>query len=56
MLVNHSEIFRDMFMLPPSPSTDALIRPEGSSDDTPIVLPDDPEEFACVLKVLYDGM
>ncbi|KDQ13715.1 hypothetical protein BOTBODRAFT_366169 [Botryobasidium botryosum FD-172 SS1] len=52
MLANHSEIFRDMFAIgQPCPDYPR----EGCSDDKPIPLPDDPEEFSCVLKVLYDG-
>jgi len=48
----HSEIFQHMFDIPPS-SSNAI---EGSTDDNPIKLEDDPEHFAGVLSVYYGSI
>jgi len=55
MLVNQSEVFRNMLEAP-SLSEDEPKNFEDSSDETTIFLPDDPEEFACVLKVYYQNI
>jgi len=46
-LTDNSDIFKDMFDLPPSVSA------EGVSSENPIRLPDDPEHFRGVLHVYY---
>ncbi|KDQ13146.1 hypothetical protein BOTBODRAFT_33759 [Botryobasidium botryosum FD-172 SS1] len=56
MLVIQSETFRDMLEIPPPREGGVGSSVEGSSDDNPIFLPDDPEEFACALKVYYQHM
>ncbi|KDQ09501.1 hypothetical protein BOTBODRAFT_69061 [Botryobasidium botryosum FD-172 SS1] len=49
ILAKYSGTFRDMFSLPPPEGGTA----EGSSDDNPIRLPDDPDHFAGVLSVYH---
>jgi len=46
-LTENSDIFKDMFDLPPSASA------EGASSENPIRLPDDPEHFGGVLHLYY---
>ncbi|KDQ13152.1 hypothetical protein BOTBODRAFT_33765 [Botryobasidium botryosum FD-172 SS1] len=49
LLVTQSDAFRDMLGIPqPGDET-----PEGSSDTNPVHLPDDPDDFACLLKFYY---
>ncbi|KDQ07642.1 hypothetical protein BOTBODRAFT_38628 [Botryobasidium botryosum FD-172 SS1] len=52
ILAKYSATFQDMFTLPPPVDKAA----EGSSDDNPIRLPDDPEHFAGVLRVYYGAI
>ena len=48
--VQSSDVFADMFLLPPGPTT----RSEGQDRDLPIVLEGyKKDEFACLLKVMY---
>ncbi|KDQ07626.1 hypothetical protein BOTBODRAFT_180496 [Botryobasidium botryosum FD-172 SS1] len=49
VLAKYSATFGDMFSLPPPEGSTA----EGSSDDNPIHLPDDPDHFAGVLSIYY---
>lgn len=53
VLVRFSETFRDMFSLPSAEGSKTV---EGTSDDNPIQLPDDPDHFAGVLSVYYGTM
>jgi len=48
-LSSHSDVFRDMFSLP----SNAEIGAEGTTDENPIFLPDDPEAFVYVLKLYH---
>ncbi|KDQ08588.1 hypothetical protein BOTBODRAFT_37743 [Botryobasidium botryosum FD-172 SS1] len=55
MLTTHSEIFRDMFGLPKSNDGTAGTV-EGTTDENPIFLPDDPDAFIYVLKLYHHNM
>jgi len=52
-LTTHSEIFRDMFSLPESNDG---VGTEGTTDQNPISLPDDPEAFIFVLKLYHHSI